>query len=265
MHIIVPAGIMSTVSSLVECLSNEFSGAAMPEIRLHEEKPLPFQYKSTQGLLPELEKQYHDINIIDRTFGASTAAARLILDQYLPNVSRAIWLDVDTLVNTDLAPLSRLNMSHAVAAATSGRYDYQMTLEAPLKARAQQFNITPDNFFNSGVLVIDLEQWRAENLTQKVAKWGAELGWSTGDQTALNFALSGKFDQLDPRWNVNALMAFPCPPRCAKEGRILHFNGVHEGVGPNAHLLAPYSHQCTPINDHPLGSIQAGVGESSIS
>jgi len=251
LHIIVPEEAMDEARRLVECLSHEFSETALPSVLLHKQKPLPFEYKSTNGLVKTWETmiaaesivkgdEKHMHESIERfensTFTAPSAAARLILNEYLPNESRAIWLDIDTIVNDDLAQLYHMKMAHAVAAAAGSRYGF--TAISPLsKGLAESANVTSDNFFNSGVLLVDLEKWQTQNLTEKVASWGKTLGWDVGDQAALNFALGGEYDHLDMRWNMHCLGYFQLPQPCVESGHIFHFNCGDQGdQGPNSDL-----------------------------
>jgi lipopolysaccharide biosynthesis glycosyltransferase len=58
-------------------------------------------------------------------------------------------------------------------------------------------------YFNSGVLVVDLEAWRNADLPRKMLncldRHRDHVRW--WDQYALNVVLSGQWKPLDPRWN----------------------------------------------------------------
>eukprot|EP00931_Biecheleriopsis_adriatica_P099093 TRINITY_DN7337_c0_g1_i2.p1 TRINITY_DN7337_c0_g1~~TRINITY_DN7337_c0_g1_i2.p1 ORF type:complete len:379 (+),score=48.76 TRINITY_DN7337_c0_g1_i2:65-1201(+) len=250
LHIIVPEEAMDEARRLVGCLSHEFPETALPSVLLHKEKPLPFEYKSTNGVVKTWEKEItaesvakgdeeHIQEKIERfensTFTVPSAAARLILNEYLPNESRAIWLDIDTIVNDDLAQLYHMKMAHAVAAAAGARPGFT-SMSLLSKGLAESANVTSDNFFNSGVLLIDLEKWQTQNLTEKVASWGKTLGWDVGDQAALNFALGGEYDHLDMRWNMHCLGHYQLPQPCVESGHIFHFNCPDPDHGPNSDL-----------------------------
>jgi hypothetical protein len=92
-------------------------------------------------------------------------------------------------------------------------------------------------YFNSGVLLIDLEAWRDAEIGRALLELGhqraAELEWA--DQDGLNLLLADRRLELHPRWNaMNSLWAVPgadatYAPDAAEEARrrpaIRHFEG----------------------------------------
>jgi hypothetical protein len=64
----------------------------------------------------------------------------------------------------------------------------------------------PPNF-NSGVLVMDLDRWRAESIGTETLRYVADQAGriAHSDQTALNAVLRGRWLPLHPRWNLQAL------------------------------------------------------------
>ena len=61
-----------------------------------------------------------------------------------------------------------------------------------------------DPYFNSGLLVIDIARWRAQRLSERAMDLVNDPAWRPlfGDQDTLNFLVDGRFELLDPRWNV---------------------------------------------------------------
>ena len=58
------------------------------------------------------------------------------------------------------------------------------------------------DYFNAGVLLIDLDRWRKERISEKALEYLAQhLQSPYADQDALNFACDGLWKRLDPRWN----------------------------------------------------------------
>lgn len=60
----------------------------------------------------------------------------------------------------------------------------------------------PVHFFNSGVMLLDLELWREEKLTERLLAYIASVdSLHAPDQDAINHVLDGRFGALHPRWN----------------------------------------------------------------
>jgi len=178
------------------------------------------------------------------SFQTTAALNRLLLPELLPNLHRVLYLDTDVIVNGDLVPLLQVKMNHAVGVVPS-RNDLYWTLlhttwQDQLAGEAcpnyanltsHGFQINFETFFNSGVMLLDLDRWRAENLTSLVTEIGGSdlVHWCFADQLALNLAFSdGSVDVLDWRWNAHALNSEICqsmPKQCRDQVRIAHLNG----------------------------------------
>ena len=148
------------------------------------------------------------------------AYARLFAPRLLPaELSRVIYLDSDLLVLEDLAALWAEPMADAACLAVPDLgcpwVDCAATL--PNYARCRQYlgvhpaipnyrdvGMSPDApYFNSGVMVMDLERWRAADITQAaldiLGRNRQHVLWA--DQYALNVALYQRWRPLALSWN----------------------------------------------------------------
>eukprot|EP00418_Pyrodinium_bahamense_P010611 CAMPEP_0179102750 /NCGR_PEP_ID=MMETSP0796-20121207/47572_1 /TAXON_ID=73915 /ORGANISM="Pyrodinium bahamense, Strain pbaha01" /LENGTH=349 /DNA_ID=CAMNT_0020800633 /DNA_START=76 /DNA_END=1125 /DNA_ORIENTATION=- len=189
-HMIVPEADAHRASSLAACFSQRLrqeSPGHVPQVLVHKELPMPFKvgYQDRQDLR-----------------GHSSAFARLFVADYLPNATRAVYLDTDTLVMGDLAPLFGLKLGSALAAVEEGTSFQQLWG----KWNSGLARLVPNQswtIFNDGVLVLDLLRWRADNITGDLAAWAAQAGASMDDQLLLNleFQQTRGFDRLSSEWN----------------------------------------------------------------
>lgn len=139
----------------------------------------------------------------------STAAyLRLHLPDLIPsNFDRVLYLDSDMLIQDDLGLLwdEFLSDLNPVAAAQ----DYKIPLvssEGGLK-NYRDLRLLPEKpYFNSGLLLMDLRQWRTEQVAQRVLDYTAchaeFIQWA--DQDGLNAILADKWSRIDPRWNISS-------------------------------------------------------------
>ncbi len=67
----------------------------------------------------------------------------------------------------------------------------------------------PVRYFGAGVMVLNLDEWRKENLTSKVMDYIAATKFLYyHDQDALNHVIDGRFGILHPRWNNAGAIAY---------------------------------------------------------
>lgn len=156
---------------------------------------------------------------------------RTLLPELLPDVKRVLYLDADTLIMQPLDTLWSMDLnSNIVGAVTNPLYPFMDT------GFMRNLGLESDcDYFNSGVLLMDLERWRAQGLTQElhefVAAHGAAQQWP--DQNALNAVLRGRWLSLAPKWNAQNVYfdlkpaQLPCTPEQIRQARkqpsIVHF------------------------------------------
>ena len=122
---------------------------------------------------------------------------RLLFPQILPSkIDRIIYLDSDLLVNGSLDELweTRLD-SHLVAAASDRNLDMQ-------RARLGLGADSP--YFNSGVMVLKLSDWRQENIANHGLDFALKFPEKLPncDQDVLNHLLENRCLLLHQRWNA---------------------------------------------------------------
>jgi lipopolysaccharide biosynthesis glycosyltransferase len=131
---------------------------------------------------------------------------RLLLPEVLPDLPRALYLDVDTVVLDDLAPLWTTELAGAhIGAVTNIPYRPEGVEE--LRRYPDGLDLEPRSYFNSGVVLIDLDSWRRDGVTSallETATASRDLAWP--DQSVLNLVLGGSRAHLEPRWNATTAL-----------------------------------------------------------
>lgn len=131
---------------------------------------------------------------------------RIFLPELLPNVDRVLYLDSDTIVADSLAPLWELDVGNNYLGAVTNIFQPNH-----LQRPAELGLSGPEVYFNSGVLLMNLDQMRRDGCTAGLRDYARaharELEWP--DQDALNVVLGARRLELHPRWNVmNSVFAF---------------------------------------------------------
>ena len=126
---------------------------------------------------------------------------RLELPSLLPDVNRIIWMDGDTAVFEDLTELITLNM----------KGNYIMGFLDSLPKAIGKFGIKDATVLCSGVLLLDLEALRKNNMSKKFDKFISENKGKINqhDQTVINVVCQGHTARLPPKygmWDFDAEM-----------------------------------------------------------
>lgn len=129
---------------------------------------------------------------------------RLLIPEVVPqNFDKVIYLDCDMIVRGDLSQLWQIEMGDNYVLAVQDDNQPYISMAAGL-SNYRELGLHPHHkFFNSGLLVINLAKWRAENIGAKVLKFSEQNREyiRDADQDGLNAVLAGKWGELDPRWN----------------------------------------------------------------
>lgn len=128
---------------------------------------------------------------------------RLLLPRLLVEQERVLYLDVDVFVAHPLDELWRTDLGDAALGAVRN------IIEPVHRTRALALGLEDaSEYFNSGVLLLDLEQVRRDDLMGRAGAVASERGGQSlwPDQDALNVAFSRRWRAVHPRWNcMNSL------------------------------------------------------------
>ncbi len=129
---------------------------------------------------------------------------RLLLADVLPsNYEKVIYLDSDLIVIRDLEKLWQTDIEENYVLAVQDSNIPLVSSQHGIK-KYRDLNILPENkYFNSGVLVINLRKWRAENISAKLFQYleAFKEFVQHHDQEAMNALFAGKWGELEPQWN----------------------------------------------------------------
>jgi lipopolysaccharide biosynthesis glycosyltransferase len=119
---------------------------------------------------------------------------RLFIPEKLP-FDRVLYLDVDVVVNGSIAELYNTDFGDTfLAAVREPNFDRYEQLEMSRAA----------NYFNAGMMVINLDKWRKERIKENViavVKRKPEA-MVFSDQCGINSVVNGRWKQVDPKFNL---------------------------------------------------------------
>lgn len=165
---------------------------------------------------------------------------RVLLPRLLPDLSRVLYIDADTLVLDRLEDLWETDLrGNTFGAVINPLYPF-------MPDRAHELGLAgPAEYLNSGVLLMDLERMRAIGLVERLRAYARQHPrnpWP--EQDALSVVCRGDWLALPPRWNVQSTLfdlhpsrlPFPADEvrRARQQPGIVHF------IGP----LKPWHYLC---------------------
>ena len=153
---------------------------------------------------------------------------RLWVSDFFPeSVDRVLYLDSDMIIVGDIAELWQTEISGKMIAA----------VDIPSSTRNQTLGIDNTyNYFNSGVLLFDLDMWRRQQAFAKITSYIQSNSDKLidPDQDALNACFFDQRYALDLRWNVIAPFtwinneldySYEQCVEIVQSAKIVHFNG----------------------------------------
>ena len=141
-------------------------------------------------------------NYFDFSFDTSgwdpIVLARLVIAQLLPDeIHRVLYLDGDTIVRKSLRDLWDTDMgSRAIAAAPEPTCGQE---------RKAALGLGNGPYYNAGVLLIDLDNWRRNGTGEEIVRYYRERGGQllANDQDAINGSQRGKIVRLPETYNYH--------------------------------------------------------------
>ncbi len=151
-------------------------------------------------------------NVKTHSYLSLPAYYRLKAPSLLPEVGRIIYLDCDVVVNSSLDELFNMDLD---GLAIGGVSDIKLSMRR-----------RNPGYVNSGVLVMDLDNMRKNNIEQVFLDWTRENfeKIKTGDQEIINSALLGKIKLLSSKWNVQT-SNFTNRSSYEKRPNVIHYVG----------------------------------------
>lgn len=141
---------------------------------------------------------------------------RYMIAEVLPNISRVLYLDGDTIVNGDICELFDTDLTNYYCAGVSDIYIESVGYKKTLGLDGL--------YINAGVILFNLDEMHKTDIAEKLFKLTAENNFKYQDQDTINVTFNGKIKELDCIYNFKRAhqKAFPEKVPSAK---IIHYVG----------------------------------------
>lgn len=140
---------------------------------------------------------------------SKAAYFRFFMADLIPQADRLLYLDVDLIVRTSLAPLYAMELGQNIVAAVP-------------RSKSDRLGMKGQMLFNSGVMLIDAAAWRRWKIANKLVSITSEIvdKIELADQDSLNFLFKDHYTYIAKEWNIKHQNR----PKI-NTAKILHFSG----------------------------------------
>lgn len=156
-----------------------------------------------------------------RDYYSESIFYRLFIADMFPHLDRAIYIDCDTVLVSDIAELYNTEMGDDILAAVA---DESIPAVPEFCDYVENWVGVPvDQYINSGVLVMNLAAFRREHIFRRFAEIISTANPETvaPDQDYLNYLCRGRIHYLPASWNKQPKRDNPTP---VSQNRLIHYN-----------------------------------------
>ncbi len=124
------------------------------------------------------------------------------------DIEEALYLDGDTLVNCDIRELFAVDLKNTICAVAANVCPMVYNLDARFDDTKFPFK-HGRYYFNSGVMLMNLKEWRAQDIESKTFQFLHKYITRAPDQDALNAVIYQNLTQLPYKWNMMIHNSYP--------------------------------------------------------
>jgi len=182
---------------------------------------------------------------------------RLMIPATLRGIAETVlYLDADIICSGSIADLRQIDMRDQILAVVSDE------LETTVKNRCAALHISSGRYFNSGVMLINVANWLAADVTNQVFATlrDSQRNFLHPDQDALNLVLGDQVLYIEERWNLRYNLEIMLRKGLSREwlgpAVFMHFTGrikpwLNWNLHPSKELFVRYQ-SLTPWRGAPL-------------
>jgi lipopolysaccharide biosynthesis glycosyltransferase len=131
---------------------------------------------------------------------------RFLIPKLKPKIGKAIYSDVDVIFNGDINELFEENLEGKPIGAVPFTYAYLISSSEQMNEYRKRLGFSSSHeYFESGLLIIDFDLWRKNNLTEKLincAKNSPPDIFLNPDQDIMNVVFDNNYKKLDNKYIV---------------------------------------------------------------
>ena len=144
----------------------------------------------------------HSNKLHTRDYYSKSTYYRLFIQRLFPKYDKVIYLDSDIIVTGDISELYNIDLGEYLVSA--GHEDVMQNTEVFGSYVEQVLGIDRNNYFNAGVLVINLKLFRKEKVEEQFLRLISKFKFTvTQDEDYLNVICKDRVLFFDRGWNLS--------------------------------------------------------------
>ena len=161
-----------------------------------------------------------------RHYYTKTTYFRLFIAEMFPMYDKAIYIDSDTVVRSDISELYDTDIGDCLVGACHEQAMVQVDVYGSYAERV--VGVSRHNFFNAGMILINANRWRSMGMLDRFLYHLGEYNFVvTQDEDYLNLICKDRVYWLDQRWNTAVTEGFRYPFGI-DEAKIIHYIMVNK-------------------------------------
>lgn len=230
---IITDDISQDIIARFKLLESSLNESLKVTISIHNVSPVQFLQQNKWGFE---EKQSY------------AAYYRILVDKILPkSIDKILYIDTDMLVLCDIRELFAFDMQGKIIAANSGLpTPVSYTMKFKSLSGKKPLKIFIPRYFCSGLMLIDMQLWRAQDIESKCLDFLSKYESHFADQDALNVVVQDSAI-LPPQYGIFMYQYTSSTPRKQEaygdlvlKAKIMHCNGAAKAWS-NYFYFAPAS------------------------
>lgn len=150
-----------------------------------------------------------------------TTYYRLFISNLYPQYDKILYIDCDVVVRGDISKLYNTNIGDCLVGATTDEFVMNYPKVHKYVTEAIGLNRLP-NYFNAGVLIMNLHQFREQNFEQQFVDLLAKYKFLVQDQDYLNVICKNQVRYINGSWDK-----MPCNDKTdISRINLIHYNLV---------------------------------------
>ena len=163
------------------------------------------KFYNVEALVPDkVEDMKKEMSSILKSHFSIATLYRLLIPQLISELPKIIYLDADIIVNRNIKDLWDINVNnHSLAAVSEILIDVEFQKNKRVKYLINAGLVKDEDYFNAGVLVINLNRWRNNDDLSKGYKFVCNHPECIYfDQDILNYCFSKDYVKLDADFDI---------------------------------------------------------------
>ncbi len=188
----------------ITVLNTNITEENQSKLKRHNRENFSVSFYDVQDMLEPIKK-----TLPDMFYYTLAAYYRLFIEKAFPQYDKAIYLDCDVILLTDIAELFDEDIGENLVGAI---YEQNTHRDPRFTNYVKEvIGIPPHTYFNSGVMVMNLKEFRKFKVQDKFLNMLTTYNFDclAPDQEYINVICHGKVKYLPTGWNKHS---FPEPP-----------------------------------------------------